>query len=44
MVNYIYGLGGRDVTPTDLEGVFKEILKIAKTGEVKDRLRFLGVK
>jgi len=44
LINFIYGLGGRDVTPTDLETVFNETLKIAETGAVKDQVKFLGVK
>lgn len=44
VVNYVYGLGGRDISPFDVEVVVKEILEAAKAGEVKEHLKFLGVK
>lgn len=42
--NGIYGLGGRDMTPFHMEGIFKETLKIAETGVVKEPLKFIGVR
>jgi len=42
--NVIYGLGGRDIEPSDVELVFKEALKIAETGVVKEPVMFLGVR
>ena len=42
--NGIYGLGGRDITPFDVEAVFNEALEAAKTGVVKERLKFIGVR
>ncbi len=44
MINYIYGLGGRDVKATDLEGVYNELLKIASTGKVDSVYNYLGVR
>ena len=44
IVNYIYGLGGRDVPPSQVRKVFKELEAIGKSGEVGNRLRFLGVR
>jgi len=44
VLNYIYGLGGRDVRTTDIETVFNEVLEIAKTGEVKAVFNYLGVR
>ncbi len=44
MVNYIYGLGGRDVPPSHVKQVFNELEEIMKSGEVGKRLRFLGVR
>ena len=41
--NYIYGLGGRDITPPDLETVYLELPKLA-AGEEKAKLRYLGVR
>jgi pyruvate ferredoxin oxidoreductase alpha subunit len=42
--NVIYGLGGRDMTPFDIEAIFDEALGVAKTGMVKEPLRFIGVR
>jgi len=44
VINYIYGLGGRDVRTTDIETVFDEVLEIAKTGKVKSVFNYLGVR
>ena len=43
-VNYIYGLGGRDVTPNDIGKVFTDLEKIAKDGKVDNVDRYLGVR
>jgi len=42
--NVIFGLGGRDVQPSDIELVFNEALETAKTGAVKEETMFLGVR
>jgi len=42
--NVIYGLGGRDITPTDIEGIFNQALKTAETGIVKEPVTFVGVR
>jgi len=42
--NVIYGLGGRDIQPSDIELVFNEALETAKTGVVKEKTMFLGVR
>ncbi len=44
LVNYIYGLGGRDVPPNLVERMFEELLDVAKAGGTAERLRFLGVR
>ncbi len=43
-VNYVYGLGGRDANPELIEKMMRELIEIAETGEVKEKLRFLGVR
>lgn len=43
-VNYIYGLGGRDVKTTDIEEVYTTLAEIAKTGEVKERFNWLALR
>ena len=44
VINYIYGLGGRDVKTTDIAVVIDETLEIAKTGKVKSVYNYLGVR
>ena len=43
-VNYVYGIGGRDTTSYDIEGVFNDLSEIAKTGEVSNPYRYFGVR
>ena len=43
-VNYIYGIGGRDTKPEDIETVFNDLSEIAKTGKVNNPYRYLGVR
>lgn len=44
VVNYIYGLGGRDVRADDIEKVFSDLSEIQKTGKVGETYRYLGVR
>lgn len=44
LVNYIFGLGGRDILMPEIEGVYKELTEISKTGKVKSDITFLGVR
>jgi len=44
LVNYIYGLGGRDVPDTDIEIVYRDLDKIASSGEVGELVTYLGVR
>lgn len=43
-INYIYGLGGRDVRAEELESVYTELEEIAKTGKVKSVYNYLGIR
>ena len=43
-VNYIYGLGGRDVRVEDMEGVFETLDQIVKTGDAGETYRYLGIR
>jgi pyruvate ferredoxin oxidoreductase alpha subunit len=42
--NVVYGLGGRDIEPSEIEFVFNEALETARTGVVKEETMFLGVR
>jgi len=44
VINYVYGLGGRDVKTDDIRLVYDELLEIAKTGKVKEVYNYLGVR
>ena len=44
MVNYIYGIGGRDTTTKDIESVFEDLQKIADGEEIGNPYRYLGVR
>jgi len=44
MINYIYGLGGRDVTLDHIRQVYDDLQQIARTDKGYDRLRYLGVR
>jgi pyruvate ferredoxin oxidoreductase alpha subunit len=44
VVNYVYGLGGRDVTPRQIGQVFHDLLHIADTGEADPLVRYLGLR
>ena len=43
-VNYIYGLGGRDVKASDIEEVYRNLIKIAKDGKKNETTYYLGVR
>ncbi len=42
-VNYIYGLGGRDVKTNDIEKVYADLAEIVKINKVDGPYRYLGV-
>jgi len=44
LVNYVYGLGGRDVPPSLVRKMFEELIEIGKKGEVGKPLKLLGVR
>jgi Pyruvate:ferredoxin oxidoreductase and related 2-oxoacid:ferredoxin oxidoreductases, alpha subunit len=44
VVNYIYGIGGRDVTTDQIEKVFSDLQEIASNGNSGETYRYLGLK
>ncbi|MEM0381032.1 MAG: pyruvate ferredoxin oxidoreductase [Desulfurococcaceae archaeon] len=44
IVNYIYGLGGRDLSPHEIEYVIRELHEISEKGFVENKLKFIGVR
>jgi pyruvate ferredoxin oxidoreductase alpha subunit len=43
-VDYVFGLGGRDVPHADIESVYNDLFDILETGKIKDLVTFLGVR
>jgi pyruvate ferredoxin oxidoreductase alpha subunit len=44
IVDYIYGLGGRDTPPKLIEEAYEGLLEVKRRGEVVERLNYLGVR
>lgn len=44
LVNYFYGLGGRDITVEDFERVYANLEEISKTHAVKDMYAYIGLR
>ena len=43
-VNYIYGLGGRDINQVDIASIYTDLENIIKTGKVEERVKYFGVR
>ena len=43
-VNYVYGLGGRDVRVKNMIDIYEELERIAKAGKVENPYRYMGVR
>ena len=43
-VNYIYGIGGRDTTANDIEGVFNDLQEIVSNGTIDNPYRYFGLR
>jgi len=44
VINYIYGLGGRDISIEQIKGVYRNLQKIADTGKVKKLVDCIGLR
>jgi pyruvate ferredoxin oxidoreductase alpha subunit len=44
LVNYIYGLGGRDTQPQMINEIYTELLKIVNTGQIENLIQFTGLR
>jgi len=44
MVNYIYGIGGRDTKSDDIEEVYADLKEIAEKGKAENPYRYLGLR
>jgi len=44
IVDYVYGIGGRDVTMDHIKSVYDDLAKIVKTGQVEKNLTYLAIR
>jgi pyruvate ferredoxin oxidoreductase alpha subunit len=44
VADYVYGLGGRDILPHEIEGVYRDALKMAETRQVEQMVTYLSVR
>ena len=44
VVNYIYGLGGRDTSPAQIGAIFTDLQKMMQTKRVGDLVRYVGLR
>jgi pyruvate ferredoxin oxidoreductase alpha subunit len=44
MADYVYGLGGRDILPREIERVYRDALKMAETGQAERMVTYLSVR
>ncbi|HID90220.1 MAG TPA: pyruvate ferredoxin oxidoreductase [Anaerolineae bacterium] len=44
MADYIFGLGGRDILPREIELVYRDMLRAAETGQVERMVTYLSVR
>ena len=42
--NFVYGLGGRDTTPDQIEAAFRDLVQIGETGQIGELVTYLGVR
>lgn len=44
VVNYIYGLGGRDTSPAQIREIYKDLQKVPQTKRVENPMRYVGLR
>jgi pyruvate ferredoxin oxidoreductase alpha subunit len=44
VVNYIYGLGGRDTSPTQILNVYEDLQKIQTTQKADEQVKYIGLR
>ncbi len=44
VVDYIYGLGGRDASPKEFRGIYEDLQTILKTQSVQNPIQYLGLR
>ena len=44
LISCVYGLGGRDINASEIEGVFADLAAIADTGRAEETYRYVGLR
>jgi len=44
VVNYIYGLGGRDTSPSQIREIYKDLQRILQAQRVEDPIKYVGLR
>jgi pyruvate ferredoxin oxidoreductase alpha subunit len=44
VADYVYGLGGRDISPGEIEQVYRDMFRVAETGQAERPVTYLGVR
>ncbi len=44
LINYVYGLGGRDINATDLQSIFSDLAGVKASGDTGDVYRYMGLR
>jgi pyruvate ferredoxin oxidoreductase alpha subunit len=44
VADYVFGLGGRDILPGEIESVYQDVIRAAERGQVERRVTFLSVR
>jgi pyruvate ferredoxin oxidoreductase alpha subunit len=44
LISYVYGLGGRDITPADIEAVFVELAAGKPAGAADGVYKYIGLR
>ncbi|MEM2103846.1 MAG: transketolase C-terminal domain-containing protein [Candidatus Bathyarchaeia archaeon] len=44
IVNYIYGLGGRDTNPAQIRGIYNDLQEVLRKKRVENPIRFVGLR
>jgi len=44
VVDFVYGLGGRDILPSEIEQAFDDIMVVGETGQIDRRVTYLSVR
>jgi pyruvate ferredoxin oxidoreductase alpha subunit len=44
VVNYIYGLGGRDTSPAQLKTIYHDLQEVVKNQTIKESIKYLGLR